>query len=145
MPRIVFQLDVNAPAETVLAALDSEAGIAGWWTEDVAFAGGAGATMSLGFPIAPLRFEMRVDDASDGGVHWTSIGAFPPHWTGTTVAWTLTQAGDGDVTTVAFNHDGWADDGPLMATAAVTWGQLMLALKSYSETGTGPAVFPKAA
>jgi len=39
----------------------------------------------------------------------------------------------------------WADDGPFVATAAVTWGQLMLALKSYAETGTGPAVFPRAA
>ncbi len=144
MPRIVFQLDVDAPAETVLTALDSEAGIAGWWTEDVAFSGGAGATMRLGFPIAPLPFELRVDDASGDGVRWTSVGAFPPHWTGTTVAWTLTPAGGGGGTTVAFSHDGWADDGPLMATAAVTWGRLMLALKSYAETGTGPVVFPKA-
>ena len=63
----------------------------------------------------------------------------------TTVAWTLTPAGDGDGTTVAFSHDGWADDGPLMASAAVTWGQLVIALKSYAETGTGPVVFPKAA
>lgn len=112
--------------------------------EDVAFAGGAGATMSLGFPIAPLRFELSVDEASDAGVRWTSVGSFPPHWTGTSVAWTLRPAGGGTATTVAFAHDGWADDGPLMATAAVTWGQLMLALKSYAETATPAAVFPKA-
>lgn len=144
MPRIVFQLDIDAPKETIVAALDTAAGIAGWWTEDVAYDGAAGSTMTLGFSVAPLPFELRVDEASDASVRWTSIGEFPPHWAGTTITWTLTS-GAGDATTVAFSHGGWVDDGPLMATAAVTWGQLMLTLRSYAETGTGPPLFPSAA
>ncbi len=144
MPRIVFQFDADAPADTVRAALDSQAGIEGWWTDDVVFDGGAGATMSLGFPVAPLRFELRVDDVGADSVRWTSVGAFPPHWTDTVIAWTLSPGAGGAGTIVAFSHDGWADDGPLMASAAMTWGQLMLRLKSYAETGTGPALFQRA-
>lgn len=144
MPRIVFQLDADAPVDTVRAALDSQAGIEGWWTDDVAFDGGAGSTMSLGFPVAPKRFSLRVDEVSDVTVRWTSVGAFPPHWTDTVITWTLRPSADGAGATVAFSHDGWADDGPLMATAAVTWGQLVLRLKSYAETGTGPALFQRA-
>jgi hypothetical protein len=53
MARVVLAVDVNAPPGEVVLALDSESGIAGWWTEDVAFAGGPGSTMTLGFPIAP--------------------------------------------------------------------------------------------
>ncbi len=145
MPSIVFQFDVGASEQALLTALDTAAGITGWWTEDVTFDGGAGSTMRLGFPIAPMPFELRVDEAAGDGVRWTSVGAFPPHWAGTTIAWTLRPGGSGAGTTVAFRHDGWADDGPLMATAAMTWGQLMAALKAYAETGTGPVVFPRAA
>jgi uncharacterized protein YndB with AHSA1/START domain len=53
MARVVFEVDVNAAPREVVRALDSESGIAGWWTEDVAFAGGPGSTMTLGFSIAP--------------------------------------------------------------------------------------------
>ena len=141
MPRIVLQLDADAATDAVRAALDSQAGIEGWWTDDVAYDGGSGSTMSLGFPVAPRRFELRVDDSDADTVRWTSVGAFPPHWTDTVITWTLRPVADGAGTTVAFSHDGWADDGPLMATAAMTWGQLMLRLKSYAETGTGPALF----
>ncbi len=145
MPRIVFQLDADAPADTVRAALDSQAGIEGWWTDDVVYDGGAGATLSLGFAVAPMRFELRVDEVGADTVRWTSVGAFPPHWNGTEITWTLRPGADGAGTTVAFSHDGWADDGPLMATAAMTWAQLMLRLRSYAETGTGPALFARAA
>ncbi len=126
------------------ATLDSQEGIAGWWTEDVDFGGGAGSTMTLGFPVAPMPFELRVDEANDSVVRWTSVGEFPPHWAATTVTWTLTPAGDGAGTTVHFSHDGWAtDDGPL-ATAALTWAPLMLSLKQFSETGTGSPLFRRA-
>ncbi len=145
MPRIVLQLDADAPPAAVRAALDSQAGIEGWWTDDVVCDGGAGSTMSLGFPVAPMRFELRVDEAAADTVRWTSVGAFPPHWADTAITWTLRPAADGAGTTIAFSHAGWADDGPLMATAALTWAQLMLRLRTYAETGAGPALFSRSA
>jgi len=140
--RIVFEIEVESEPDAVVAALGSADGIAGWWTEDVSFEGGAGTTMKLGFPIAPKPFELRVDEAGDRRVAWTSVGDFPPHWVGTEIIWTLRPGADGNgTTTVHFSHDGWAsDEGPLPA-AAMTWGQLMLSLKQFIETGTGEPLF----
>jgi uncharacterized protein YndB with AHSA1/START domain len=144
MARIVFELDVEAPPRRIVEALDSEQGIAGWWTPDVQFAGGAGSTMKLGFPVAPKPFELRVDEVSEQRVAWSSVGEFPPHWAGTHVVWTLRPSANGDATTVHFAHDGWAsDEGPL-PNAAMTWGILMTSLKRYVETGTGTPLFADA-
>jgi uncharacterized protein YndB with AHSA1/START domain len=141
MARIVFELEIAAKPGEIVEALDTERGIAGWWTRDVKFAGGPGATMTLGFPVAPMPFELRVDEAGEQRVHWTSVGEFPPHWAGTEVVWTLRPSADGNGTTVHFSHDGWAsDEGPL-PNAAMTWGILMTSLKRYVETGTGTPLF----
>ena len=139
MARIVFELGIDAPAKQVADALRTQDGIAGWWTDDVALTGGVGATMTLGFPVAPLPFRLRVDDASDRRVAWTSVGDFPPHWVGTEVIWTLTTAGESVM--VHFAHDGWAnDDGPF-ASSALTWGRLMDSLKQFVETGAPAPLF----
>ena len=139
MARIVFELEIAAPASDVAEALTTEQGIAGWWTDDVSLRDGTGATMTLGFPVAPLPFRLRVDEAGEQRVAWTSIGDFPPHWAGTEVTWTLTPAQEG--TTVRFAHDGWASDDSLFATAAMTWGRLMDSLKRFAETGTKAPLF----
>ncbi|GAA1553582.1 SRPBCC domain-containing protein [Kribbella sancticallisti] len=141
MARIVFELEIEAPAAAVVRALDSAEGIAGWWTGDVDFAGGEGSIMRVGFPVAPKPFELRVDGVDDKLVRWTSVGDFPPHWSGTTITWTLTPTDGG--TQVHFGHDGWAsDDGPFPG-AAMTWGQLMTSLKQYVETGRGTPLYRK--
>lgn len=135
MARIVFEIEIQAAPKEILQALDTQQGIAGWWTEDVAFPGGVGSTMTLGFPAAPAPFHLRVDEAGMRRVRWTSVGDFPPHWAGTTLTWTLTPESEGTV--VHFAHDGWAsDDGPF-PSAALTWGQLMASLAQYVQTGQG--------
>jgi len=139
MTRIVFELEIAAPARQVADALATQHGIAGWWTDDVTLPDGVGATMTLGFPVAPLPFQLRVDEADERRVAWSSVGAFPPHWAGTQVIWTLTPTQEG--TTVHFAHDGWAsDDGPF-ASSALTWGRLMDSLKRFAETGTTAPLF----
>jgi uncharacterized protein YndB with AHSA1/START domain len=135
MARIVFEIPINAPAAAIVEAVDTEKGIAGWWTPTVQFAGGAGSVMRPSFAQAPVPFELTVDEVSDSTVRWTSSGSFPPHWAGTTITWTLT--GDQGGTTVHFSHDGWAGDDGLFPSAALTWGRLMDSLKQYVETGSG--------
>ncbi|MGH3464336.1 MAG: SRPBCC family protein [Kribbellaceae bacterium] len=141
MARIVFELEVGAPAAAVIEALDTADGIAGWWTADVAFRGGEGSTMTLGFPVAPKPFELRVDEVGDQRVRWTSVGDFPPHWSATTITWTLTPSDSGIL--VHFDHGGWADDQGAFPSAAMTWGQLMTSLKQYVETGQGTPLYRK--
>jgi len=97
--------------------------------------------MTLGFPIAPLPFELGVEEVDAQRVRWSSVGEFPPHWVGTEVVWTLRPSENGEATTVHFAHGGWAsDEGPL-PSAAMTWGMLMSSLKSYVETGKGTPLY----
>jgi uncharacterized protein YndB with AHSA1/START domain len=142
MARIVFEMEVDSHPDAVVAALDTADGIAGWWTEDVSFEGGPGSTMKLGFRIAPQPFELRVDEVGTRRVSWTSVGDFPPHWAGTRIVWTLRPAtAQNETTTVHFSHDGWASDEGLLPAAAMTWGQLMVSLKHFIETGAGEPLF----
>ena len=144
MARIVFELQVGAAPAEILRALDTESGIAGWWSEDVTFAGGSGSVMTIGFPgRAPMPFELRVDEATEQCVRWTNVGDFPPHWAGTDITWTLTPAPDGGGTSVHFSHDGWANDEGAFPMSALTWGQLMGSLAAWVETGRGTPLYRK--
>ena len=125
MARIVFEVDIAADASPIVAALDTESGIASWWTEDVTFAGGVGSTMTLGFPTTPKPFVLQVAQVGSERVRWESIGDFPPHWVGTEIIWTLSANPDAG-TTVHFAHQGWADDGGPFPMAAFTWAQVAL-------------------
>jgi uncharacterized protein YndB with AHSA1/START domain len=135
MARIVFEVEIEAAAEKVVEALDTEAGIAGWWTPSVTFPGGVGSTMQPSFAAAPVPFELRVEEVSNERVRWASVGDFPPHWVGTEVTWTLTPTEAG--THVHFNHDGWVNDEGAFPSSALTWGMLVISLKQYVETGSG--------
>ncbi|MGH3860832.1 SRPBCC family protein [Actinokineospora sp.] len=137
MARIVFETDLAAPAERIVEALSTQKGITGWWTDDVDFP--AADRMTLGFAVAPARFELRVDQADETQVRWTSVGAFPPHWANTEITWTLTAKGDS--TTVHFAHEGWADDTGPFPSSALTWAQLMGTLKDHTETGASTPLF----
>ncbi len=68
MARIVFEVDLAAKPERVIEALDTQAGINGWWTEDANVPGGIGSEMTLGFPIAPARFRLKVEEVSSARV-----------------------------------------------------------------------------
>jgi uncharacterized protein YndB with AHSA1/START domain len=141
MVDILHRVGAVASLDDVYRAIATPEGIAGWWTTDVSFAGGEGAVMTLGFPVAPRPFELRVDEVSDQRVRWSSVGEFPPHWAGTEIVWTFQPSENGRSTTVHFAHDGWAsDEGPL-PSAAMTWGILMTSLKRYVETGVGTPLY----
>ena len=143
MARIVFDVDVVAPADRIIEALNTRDGIAGWWTADVAFDGGAGGTMKLGFPVAPLPFELRVDEVEAHRIVWSSVGPFPPHWVDTRVIWTLRPGDDGSSTALHFSHEGWVNDEGPFGMSALTWGRLMDTLKRHVETGDAVPLFPK--
>ncbi len=142
MARIVFDVDIEAAQADVVRALTTETGIRGWWTDDASVGEGVGGELSLGFPVAPVRFTLRVDEAGPDAVGWTSVGDFPPHWQDTVIRWTLGSAGASGPS-VHFVHDGWAtDDGPF-GSSALTWGRLMDRLKDHCETGEHAPLFER--
>jgi hypothetical protein len=78
MARIVFEVDIATDTSPIVAALDTERGIASWWTDEVTLAGEVGSTMTLGFPTAPKPFVLQVAEVGSQRVRWESIGDFPP-------------------------------------------------------------------
>lgn len=137
MTDINFRFDVDASPPTVLAALKTSEGIQAFWTTSAEVPAEVGETLRLGFAVAPAPFDLRLDRSDESGVAW-STESFPPHWVGTTIRWDV-EPRDGGAT-VAFRHDGFADVGAA-GSAAFTWGQIMVQLKRYAETGTPAPVF----
>lgn len=135
MARIALATTINAEAADIIKALDSAEGLAGFWTEDIAYEG-VGGVLTAGFADAPAPFQFRVDEVSDQLVRWTNAGEFPPFFAGTTVTFTLMPAPEGG-TMVLFHHDGWASEDMPMPSIAFVWAQVLASLKSYVETGSG--------
>jgi uncharacterized protein YndB with AHSA1/START domain len=144
MARIVFDVEIDSEPARVVEALDTEAGIKAWWTDDAAVPGGQGSEMSLGFPIAPARFRLRVEEVGLRRVLWRSVGEFPPHWVNTTISWSLADGPSSPSSaSLRFIHDGWANDEGPLGMAAMTWSRLMDRLKRYCETGVAEPLFQK--
>jgi uncharacterized protein YndB with AHSA1/START domain len=137
MTDINFRFDVDAPPQTVLDALKTSEGIQAFWTTNADVPTEVGETLRLGFAIAPAPFDLRLDRSDESGVGWRTE-TFPPHWVGTSISWDVQQRDGG--ATVTFHHDGFADIGDA-GSAAYTWGQIMVQLKHYAETGKPDPVF----
>lgn len=137
MTDVLFRFDVAAAPEAVLDALKTTAGIKSFWTSRAEVPAEVGETLELGFPQAPLPFDLRLDQSDPRTVVWRAQ-SFPPHWVGTTIRWEVDSSDAGSV--VGFRHDGFADDEEA-GRVAYTWGQIMVRLKEYAETGKRDPVF----
>ncbi len=140
MAEAVFLVEMSAPPSRVIEALSTLGGLTSWWTPDIGGSASEGAEMSLGFPDAPARFALEVDEAGDAVVQWTSVGAFPPHWTGTKIRFTLMPGDDGG-TRLFFEHTGFAAADPALGHTAFTWANLMNSLKTHVESGRAAPFF----
>jgi uncharacterized protein YndB with AHSA1/START domain len=134
---ILFRFDVDAAPQGVLQALTTTEGIRGFWTSRADVPPEVGGTLKLGFPVAPLPFDLRLEQSDDRTVAWRTE-SFPPHWVGTTIRWDVEPRDEGS--TVNFRHDGFSEDGHA-GHAAFTWGQIMVQLKKYAESGHPAPVF----
>ena len=137
MTAVLFRFDVDAAPHEVLEALTTADGIKSFWTTRAEVPRDVGETLELSFPVAPAPFDLRLEQSDDQTVAWRTE-TFPPHWVGTTIRWDV-EARDGN-STVSFRHDGFSDDAHA-GHAAFTWGQIMVQLKNYAETGNPAPVF----
>lgn len=131
MTAITYETDIAADRARVLEALNTHDGLTGWWTNDV---NRKEEVLYFNFPGVPEAFQLRRDRADEDRVVWVNVGAFPPHWAGTTISWDLSEAADG--TRVVFSHSGFPAGEAEIPMISETWGLLMTRLKDYAETGT---------
>jgi uncharacterized protein YndB with AHSA1/START domain len=137
VPDALFHFAVDAAPETVLRALTTTEGIKGFWTSVATVPAAVGETIEVEFAIASQPFDLLLEQADSTTVVWRPL-TFPQHWVGTKIHW-FVQPRDG-VSTVAFRHGPFAGDGETGAVA-YTWGQIMVRLKEYAESGVANPVF----
>lgn len=137
MADVLFRFDVDAAPQSVLEAVTTTEGIKGFWTSSAEVPGDVGGTLKLEFAMAPLPFDLRLEQSDERTVVWRTE-TFPPHWVGTTVRWDVAAREEGS--TVGFRHAGFTDDEEA-GRVAYTWGQVMVRLKEYAETGKPDPLF----
>ena len=137
MTDVLFRFDVDAAPGDVLGAVKTTNGIKGFWTSRATVPAAVGDTVSVEFEQAPMPFDLRLEQSDDQSVVWRTE-TFPPHWVGTSIHWHVTGREGGS--TVDFRHDGLPDDTET-GSVAYTWGQVMVRLKEYAETGTPNPLF----
>jgi uncharacterized protein YndB with AHSA1/START domain len=136
---IVFQMDLDADRDRVVSALTTEAGINGWWTDRALVPASVGGVLELTFPGVPLPFRLELMERGDRRIAWATRD-FPPPWAGTSVDWELTDR-DGPGTRIDFSHRNWDRANPTIGTVTFGWGQILVRLKAYAETGQAQPFF----
>jgi len=140
MGDVLFAFAVNAKPETIHRALTTAEGVAGFWTDDANVPAEVGKTLTLRFPDAPAAFDLVLTQSDDDVISWRTKG-FPRPWVGTDIRWEI--SGGDNPSTVAFRHGTFADETE-QGQVAYVWGQVMVQLKQYAETGVAAPVFVNA-
>jgi uncharacterized protein YndB with AHSA1/START domain len=148
MPRdILHAVEVHADPSTLFDAVATQRGQTAFWTTDAVVQPTVGSIAEFGFPGAPARLKMHVEQLEPGRlVSWVCQGDFP-YWKGTRITWEMRPAPTPGETTLLFAHVGWPEDYPRDEFAHVNfvWGQVVGRLKAYAETGQPQPFFAPAA
>jgi uncharacterized protein YndB with AHSA1/START domain len=133
---ILMQFDIDAEPESVRRALETEEGIASWWSSRTDL---DGANLRVSFPDRPEPFEFDVRESPDR-IEWVT-GGYPPWWAGTTIRWDVSPKPDGPGARLHFSHRGYEPDNPVIPIVTPAWAQILLRLKGYAETGARQPFF----
>ena len=137
MGDVLFTFDINATPDAVRQALTTTDGVRSFWTDKADVPAKVGETLTLSFPDAPAPFDLVLTQSDDDMITWRTA-TFPPQWVGTDIRWRL-SGGEG-MSMVAFRH-GTFEDETEQGRVAFVWGQVMVQLKHYVETGVAAPVF----
>ncbi len=132
---ILHRVGIASAPENVYAALTTQRGLSGWWTNDVA-GDGANVGDAVHFQFGERGFfDMKVLEAEPGKrVLWQVVDG-PREWIGTTLSWDLRR--EGDYTIVLLKHMGWKEPVEFMHHCSTKWAVFLLSLKELVETGKG--------
>jgi uncharacterized protein YndB with AHSA1/START domain len=139
MVDIIHRVGIKAPLSTVVQAVSTVEGVAGWWTKDTKGSSGPGGSMTVRFTnptgqeIGKMRFDVtEVDPGHRVRWHFTDG---PPEWIGTEATFDVSR--QGDYTILVFGHRNWREAIEFTAHCSMKWATFLLSLRALSETGTG--------
>ncbi len=139
MVDIIHRIGIKAPVTTVIDAVSTVAGVAGWWTRDTSGSSGPGGSMTVRFTdptgkeIGAMDFGVTTVDPTSA-VHWRFTDG-PPEWMGTTVTFDVSL--QGEYTILVFGHRNWREAAEFTAHCSMKWATFLLSLRAYAETGRG--------
>lgn len=134
---------IQARPAVVYAALTTEAGLRGWWTEDCDVAPALGDTHRVRF--GPHHKDLRVDRLEPGRlVGWHCTGALidlpqlsrKDEWVGTELVFRLEALGE-EQTRLDFEHLGLVPAIECYDVCEQGWRHFLASLQQYAETGRG--------
>ncbi len=138
-----LSLLIQARPAAVYAALTTEAGLRGWWTQDCDVGHAQGDTHRVRF--GPHHKDLRVDRLEpDRLVRWHCTGALidlpqlsrKDEWVGTELVFRIEAQGDGQ-TRLHFEHLGLVPAVECYEVCAQGWRHFLASLQQYAETGLG--------
>ena len=140
MHDIVHELTIAAEPQPIFDAVTTEAGIASWWTTDVAIttADGAieGAQVTLGFDDHQVVIELRVDTLDPPLLaHLTCVDG-PEEWPGTQIAFRVEPL-DAGGSVVRFWHGGWEYEDGVVPRVSFDWAMYLDRLRRAVESDSG--------
>jgi len=131
---ILHRVGIESAPEDVYAALTTQRGLSGWWTDEVKGNGAVGDDVHFQFGERGF-FDMKVLEAEPcKRVLWQVVDG-PQEWIGTTQSWDLRR--EGGYTIVLFKHMGWKEPVEFMHHCSTKWAVFLLSLKALVETGKG--------
>ena len=133
-------ININSTPDIVYAALTTERGINGWWTPQTIIKPKVGTIAEFIFgeryhnkmEIKKLETNKRVEWYCIQGDH---------EWVGTDFSFDLEV--EGTQTILRFGQNNWREYTDFYAYCNFHWGQYMLSLKDYCETGVGRPFNPE--
>jgi uncharacterized protein YndB with AHSA1/START domain len=140
MASILLRVPTEADAGSIYNALTTTEGVNGWWSNHTEGPGGAGSTMKVAFPDAPITFDFEVTEQSPNErVVWRCLSG-PPEWIGTDISFDIQSDGEGNRSAL-FEHSGWKTTDDSFPFIAYSWAQILPRLKKLAEQGKAEPFF----
>ncbi len=139
MVDIIHRIGIKAPVASVVEAVSTVAGVAGWWTRDTTGTSGPAGSMTARFAnpageqIGTMNFDVTKVDPNSS-VHWRFTDG-PPEWIGTDATFDVSRQGEYAV--LIFGHRNWREAAEFTAHCSMKWATFLLSLREFAETGRG--------
>lgn len=137
MHTIENSIEVSAPAEALVTAIATRAGLRAWFVDDTRIDDSGRYTFTFANPEETRVVTFTLDRVGPNGVDMTCVAEHNnPDWLGTRLAITVTPRANGK-TRVDLAHSGYPSKNEVYARCTEGWAHFLSSLAKYATTGRG--------